>query len=150
MTTIRQGVEMFLRRIILASVVVLTFGAPVLADSLPGENTRFCEAEGLNADSFDWKSDLVGIFDGEWDGQASSTLIISKVDGESVEAWYSFGPKSYCEKIQGTLLGSKKMTVTLSWGGKVVYEFGGDHVNGKYSFRGSDSYSPFFRVPYLP
>lgn len=141
---------MFLRRISLVSVVVLAFGAPVLAESLPGENTRFCEAVGLSADSFVWESDLVGVFDGEWDGQASSTLIVSKVDSESVEAWYSFGPKSYCEKIEGTLLGSKKMTATLSWGGKVVYEFGDNEVRGKYSFRGSDSYGPFFRVPYLP
>lgn len=127
---------------------MLFFSSASVSAELPGENSGFCS--GLSVDSFDRSSEFSGVFDGKWDGQASSTLIISRMGDGKVEGWYAFGLKKYCEKFSGAADDVGRISFTASWGQPFSFEFdGADLVKGRYSYRGSDSYADFIRV-YTP
>lgn len=130
------------------TIWILSFSAVSVSAELPGENSGFCSE--LSVESFDRSSMFPGVFDGKWDGQASSTLIISRMSDGDVAGWYAFGPKKYCEKFSGTVDETGKISFTASWGQLFKFEFdGADLLKGRYSFRGSDSYADFVRV-YAP
>lgn len=137
-------------------VVFFAFTSSAFAElDLPGANTRYCETAGLTKDSFvAGGSAVVGIYDGKWAGQDSSTLVITKVEGKQVEGFYAFGPKQYCEKFVGTTDGAKKVSFTLSWDAKVEMDFGGEFgspekPHATYRYPGYQAYGDFPRF-YTP